>query len=65
MADALGGHVGDDGLSQKLTDATEKALSIGPDLQPSYGKKPGTLIVYVPTNVTFLRYPAKATSRIT
>ena len=44
-------HVGDDGLSQRFTVAVEAAFKEAPDFTPSFGKKPGTLIVYVPHNV--------------
>jgi hypothetical protein len=42
---------GDDGLTQKLTKATKDAFRFSPDFTRSYGMKPGTLVVYIPTNV--------------
>jgi hypothetical protein len=43
--------VGDDGLTQRLRDALENALKLSPDFSLSSGKKPGTLVVTIPTNV--------------
>jgi hypothetical protein len=43
--------VGDDGLTQGLTVALEIAFGSSPDFTLSYGKKPGTLVVEIPTNV--------------
>jgi hypothetical protein len=44
-------YSGDDGLSQRLTVAVEAAFKTAHDFTPSFGKKPGTLIVYVPHHV--------------
>lgn len=44
-------HVGDDGLSQRLADRVERVFKQSPDFILSSGKKPGTLVVLVPTNV--------------
>ena len=44
-------HTGDDGLSQKLADQVERALARSPDFSVSAGRKSGTLIVTIPTNV--------------
>ncbi len=42
---------GDDGLTQRLSDAIENAFQASPDFALSRGKKPGTLIVTIPANV--------------
>lgn len=42
---------GDDGLTQKLRDSLEKTFQSSSDFQLSSGKKPGTLVVTIPTNV--------------
>lgn len=42
---------GDDGLTQKLRDALEKRFEASSEFQLSSGKKPGTLLVTIPTNV--------------
>jgi hypothetical protein len=42
---------GDDGLTQRLRVALETALDSSPEFARSYGKKPGTLIVLIPTHV--------------
>jgi hypothetical protein len=42
---------GDDGLTQSLKVAIENAFKSSPDFSVSYGKKPGTLIVTIPTHV--------------
>ena len=44
-------HAGDDGLSQRLADEVDKALSRSSDFIVSSGRKPSTLIVTIPTNV--------------
>src|SRR5882672_79133 len=44
-------HVGDDGLSQRLADQVETAFRQSPDLVLSSGRKPGTLVVTIPSNV--------------
>jgi hypothetical protein len=43
--------VGDDGLTHGLRDALENAFKSSSDFQLSSGKKPGTLVVTIPTNV--------------
>jgi hypothetical protein len=42
---------GDDGLTSRLGDALEEAFRKSNDFAPSYGQKPNTLIVTIPTNV--------------
>jgi len=44
-------HTGDDGLSERLADQVERALARSPDFTISTGRKLGTLIVTIPTNV--------------
>ena len=46
-------RVGDDGLTLRLTDAIRDAFDSAPDFLRSYSdvKKPGTLIVLIPTHV--------------
>lgn len=41
----------DDGLTQRLRDAVESKFQSSSDFVPSRGKKPGTLIVTIPTHV--------------
>jgi hypothetical protein len=48
-------HVGDDGLSERLADAVDKAFERSSDFTPSSGKKPGTLVVYIPENVDWTK----------
>ena len=43
--------VGDDGLTLHLRDAVESKFKSSSDYVLSNGKKPGTLIVTIPTNV--------------
>jgi hypothetical protein len=38
---------GDDGLTQRFRDALEHAFEASPDFEKSFGKKPGTLIVFI------------------
>jgi|SRR5580700_747879 hypothetical protein len=45
--------VGDDGLTLGLRDALENAFKSSSDFQLSSGKKPGTLVVTIPTNVVW------------
>jgi hypothetical protein len=45
--------VGDDGLTHGLRDAVENAFKSSSDFQLSSGKKPGTLVVTIPTNVVW------------
>jgi hypothetical protein len=45
--------VGDDGLTHGLRDAVENALKSSSDFQLSSVKKPGTLLVTIPTNVVW------------
>jgi hypothetical protein len=42
---------GDDALTQKLTEALESAFQSSPNFTLSSGKKPGTLVVTIPTHV--------------
>jgi len=42
---------GDDGLTVRLRDAIENAFESSSDFRLSNGKKPGTLVVTIPTNV--------------
>jgi len=42
---------GDDGLTLTLRDAMENAFKSSPDFQLNSGKKPGTLVVTIPSNV--------------
>jgi hypothetical protein len=44
-------HTGDDVLSQRLAEKVETAFKRSPDFMLSSGKKPGTLVVTIPTNV--------------
>jgi hypothetical protein len=44
-------HVGDDGLSQRLADRVESEFDRSPTFAVGSGKKPGTLVVTIPTNV--------------
>jgi hypothetical protein len=44
-------HTGDDGLSQRLAEKVESAFKRSHDFMLSSGKKPGTLVVTIPTNV--------------
>src|SRR5436305_218333 len=46
-------HVGDDGLTQRLTDAIEKALKNSRQFNFSTGRRPGTLLLTIPTNVAW------------
>jgi hypothetical protein len=43
--------VGDDRLTARLRDALEDAFKSSPDFRLSSGKKPGTLLVTIPSNV--------------
>jgi hypothetical protein len=42
---------GDDGLTQRLADALDKELKTSSDFSMSSGKKPGTLVITIPTHV--------------
>ena len=42
---------GDDGLTIRLRDTLESAFKSSPDFHLSSGKKPGTLVVTIPSNV--------------
>jgi hypothetical protein len=44
-------HVGDDGLSQRLAERVESEFERSPNFAIGSGKKPGTLVVTIPTNV--------------
>jgi hypothetical protein len=48
-------RVGDDGLTMKFSDAVETEFKASPAFVLSSGKKPGTLIVTIPTNVAWKR----------
>ena len=48
-------HVRDDVLSERLADQVESAFQRSPDFTMSSGKKPGTLVVRVPTNIDWRR----------
>jgi hypothetical protein len=43
--------VGDDQLTHKLRDSLEDKFKTSAGFQMSYGKRPGTLVVSIPTNV--------------
>ncbi len=45
--------MGDDSLSQKLAANVERAFKDSPDFALSSGRKPGTLVVTIPTNVAW------------
>lgn len=51
--------VGDDVLSLRLRDALESALSKSSEFTLSSGKKPGTLILTIPTNVHWKKIGAR------
>ena len=44
---------GDDGLTQKLRDSLEKTFQSSPEFQLSAGKRPGSLVVTIPSNVAW------------
>jgi hypothetical protein len=44
---------GDDGLTQRLRDSIENEFKLSSDFQLGEGKKPGTLIVTIPSNVSW------------
>lgn len=44
---------GDDGLTQRLKDSVERQFNESDDFQMSSGKKPKTLIVTIPSNVSW------------
>ena len=46
-------RVGDDGLTLRLADAIESSLKSSPTFSLSTGKKPGTLLLTIPTNVNW------------
>ena len=50
---------GDDGLTQRLKVSLEQEFKDSRDFMPSEGKKPQTLIVAIPTNVTWERYASR------
>lgn len=45
----------DDGLTNRFADSLEAAFGASPDFSLSSGKKPGTLVVTIPTNVRLNR----------
>jgi hypothetical protein len=47
---------GDDGLTQQLRDAVERKFKSSSDFVSSSGKKPGTLIVTIPTHVAWTQH---------
>lgn len=49
-------RVGDDGLSMKLSDAVETEFKASPRFILSSGKRSGTLIVTIPTNVGWKQF---------
>ncbi|MFL6301409.1 MAG: hypothetical protein ACJ71N_12470 [Terriglobales bacterium] len=53
-------HVGDDALSQRLAEKVESAFKRSPDFVLSSGRKQGTLIASIPTNIEW-KYVAKQT----
>ena len=44
---------GDDGLTFRLTSALERTLESSPDFTLSSGKKPGSLVITIPTHVAW------------
>jgi hypothetical protein len=48
-------RVGDDGLTLRFTDAIESALKASQNFTLSDGKKEGTLLVTIPTNLRWKR----------
>ncbi|MCX6624521.1 MAG: hypothetical protein NTY38_26370 [Acidobacteria bacterium] len=56
---------GDDGLTQRLGVALESAFDKSHDFTPSHGKRPGTLIVSVPTNVDWKEFGNRTQVRFT
>jgi hypothetical protein len=48
--------VGDDALSLKLREAVENAFQSSPRFRLSSGKKPGTLVVTIPTHVGWRQF---------
>ena len=58
-------HVGDDALSERLAEQTESLLMRSSDFKLSSGRKPGTLIVTIPTNVEWKRIDKRDRVRYT
>lgn len=58
-------HVGDDTLSERLAEQTEVLFMQSPDFTLSSGRKPGTLIVTIPTNVEWKRVDKRDRVRYT
>ena len=56
---------GDDGLTQRLRDAVERAFQASPDFAMSFGNRPGTLVVTVPTHVKWQNLDDKTLVRYT
>jgi hypothetical protein len=56
---------GDDGLTQRLGGAIERAFDKSRDFTPSSGKRPGTLIVKVPKNVDWTEFGNRTQVRFT
>lgn len=57
--------VGDDGLTQRLRDAVETKFKSSSDFVLSSGKKAGTLIVTIPTNVAWSKEGTRTRLRYT
>lgn len=57
--------VGDDGLTQRLRDAVETKFKSSSDFALSIGKKEGTLIVTIPTNVSWTKEGTRTRLRYT
>jgi hypothetical protein len=56
---------GDDGLTVGLRDAVESAFKASRDFSMSFGKKPGALVVTIPTNVKWTQVYDKTLVRYT
>jgi hypothetical protein len=54
-------HVGDDIYTAGLVDALERGFRSSPDFVLSNDKKPGTLVVTIPTNLTWKRKLGRTT----
>ena len=56
-------HVGDDGLSERLADSVEAAFAHSPDFETSTGRRPGTLVMTIPSNVEWTRVGSRLKAR--
>lgn len=56
---------GDDGLTQRFADAIRHALNSSPVFFSSSGKKPGSLIVFIPTHVASVKKAGRITIQYT